>query len=206
MPRQMPRRALIIDYGGVLTTSLFASFAAFCEREGLDPSDVARAFRDDRDARRALVDFECGRLDDGDFETLLASRLGVAPDGLIRGLFGGVDPEHDMIAAVAAAKAAGVRTALLSNSWGSNSYDRTSWDELFDETVISGEVGIRKPAPEIYALAAERLGRPPERCVFVDDLPGNLKPAREIGMATVHHRSAEQTIAELEELLGVSLR
>jgi putative hydrolase of the HAD superfamily len=206
MPRQMPRRALIIDYGGVRTTSLFASFAAFCEREGLDPSDVARAFRDDREARRALVDFECGRLDDGDFETLLASRLGVAPDGLIRGLFGGVDPEHDMIAAVAAAKAAGVRTALLSNSWGSNSYDRTSWEELFDETVISGEVGIRKPDPAIYAMAAERLGVTPQEAVFVDDLEQNLEPAREAGMAVVHHVDAARTIAELEELLAVALR
>ena len=57
--------------------------------------------------------------------------------------------------------------------------------------MISGEIGIRKPAPEIYALAAERLGRAPERCVFVDDLAGNLKPARAIGMATVLHRDAE---------------
>src|SRR3712207_6205245 len=131
----MSRRALIIDYGGVLTTNLFASFASFCEREGLDPSRVARAFRDDRDARRALVDFECGRIDGAAFEAMLAERLGVASGGLISGLFGGVGPEHDMIAAVAAAKAAGVRTALLSNSWGAGSYDRTGWDELFDVTV-----------------------------------------------------------------------
>jgi HAD superfamily hydrolase (TIGR01509 family) len=71
--------------------------------------------------------------------------------------------------------------------------------------VISGEVGIRKPAPEIYALGAEAIGLPPQECVFVDDLPGNLKPARELGMTTVHHRRAEETIPELERLLGVSL-
>ena len=72
--------------------------------------------------------------------------------------------------------------------------------------MISSEIGIRKPAPEIYALAAERLGRAAERCVFVDDLPGNLKPARALGMATVLHREPAQTIAELEGLLGLSLR
>ena len=114
-------------------------------------------------------------------------------------------PDDAMLDAVAAARA-GVRTGLVSNSWGEEGYDRTRFDELFDALVISGEVGIRKPAPEIYALAAERLGRPPERCVFVDDLAGNLKPARAIGMATVLHRDAETTIAELEQHLGVSLR
>jgi epoxide hydrolase-like predicted phosphatase len=77
--------------------------------------------------------------------------------------------------------------------------------ELFDGVVISGEVGIRKPAPEIYALGAERIGLAPEACVFVDDLPFNLSPAAELGMATVHHRSAEETIGELERLFGLHL-
>ena len=100
----------------------------------------------------------------------------------------------------------GVRTGLVSNSWGEEGYDRARFDELFDVLVISGELGIRKPAPEIYALAAERLGRPPERCVFVDDLPGNLRPAAALGMATVLHRDAGATIPRLEALLGISLR
>jgi putative hydrolase of the HAD superfamily len=72
--------------------------------------------------------------------------------------------------------------------------------------VISGEVGIRKPAPEIYRLGAERIGLEPGACVFVDDLPFNLSAAAELGMATVHHLRAEETIGELEHLLGVSLR
>jgi epoxide hydrolase-like predicted phosphatase len=202
----MPHRGLIIDYGGVLTTNLFASFGAFCEREGLDPAQVARAFRDDREARRALVDFECGRLDDAAFEAMLAPRLGVGEDGLIRGLFAGVGPEPAMIDAVRAAKAAGVRTALLSNSWGSTSYDRTGWDQLFDATVISGEVGIRKPDPAIYEIASERLGVTPAETVFVDDLEQNLGPAQALGMAVVHHVDTARTIAELERLLGVTLR
>ncbi|HVL95550.1 MAG TPA: HAD family phosphatase [Solirubrobacteraceae bacterium] len=201
-----PRRGLLVDYGGVLTTNLFASFGAFCERHGLDPAALAVAFREDREARRALVDFECGRVDDRDFEALVAQRLGVEPDGLIDRLFEGIGPEPEMIAAVAAAKATGVRTGLLSNSWGRNSYDRTGWEDLFDATVISGEVGIRKPDPAIYALAAERLGLPPAEVVFVDDLPHNLEPARDAGMAVVHHTEPAATVAELERLLGVPLR
>ena len=72
--------------------------------------------------------------------------------------------------------------------------------------MISGEVGIRKPLPEIYAMGAAAIGLPPEECVFVDDLPPNLKPAAELGMATVLHVTAEATIARLEGLLGVTLR
>jgi HAD superfamily hydrolase (TIGR01509 family) len=65
---------------------------------------------------------------------------------------------------------------------------------------------MRKPDPAIYALAAERLGLPPEAIVYVDDLPGNLKPARALGMATVVHRDAAETLPELEALLGITLR
>ena len=117
-----------------------------------------------------------------------------------------MQPDEAMFDAVAAARRAGVRTGLVSNSWGEEGYDRTRFGELFDVLVISGEIGIRKPAPEIYALAAEKLGLEPERIVFVDDLAGNLKPARAIGMATVLHRDAAGTLAELEQHLGVSLR
>jgi epoxide hydrolase-like predicted phosphatase len=108
--------------------------------------------------------------------------------------------------AVAQARRQGVRTGLVSNSWGKERYDRARLDELFDGVVISGEEGIRKPDPAIYALGASRIGLEPGDVVFVDDLPGNLKPARALGMATVRHVDAADTIAELEELLGVRLR
>jgi HAD superfamily hydrolase (TIGR01509 family) len=72
--------------------------------------------------------------------------------------------------------------------------------------VISGEVGLRKPHREMYALGAERIGLPPAECVFVDDLGVNLASAAKLGMTTVHHRAADETIPELERLLGVSLR
>ena len=202
----MPVRGLLVDYGGVLTTNLFASFAAFCAHHGLDPGAAGKAFAGDREARRALVAFERGQLADEEFERLLAGRLGLPAEGLIQGLFAEMGPEPAVIAAVAAAKRAGVRTGLVSNSWGRHAYDRSNWHELFDVTVISGELGIRKPDPEIYEHAVERLGIPAEETVFVDDLPQNLEPAKALGMAVVHHTEADATVAELERLLELPLR
>jgi epoxide hydrolase-like predicted phosphatase len=110
-----------------------------------------------------------------------------------------------MVDAVRAAREAGLRTGLISNSWGTTRYPHDLLAELFDGIVISGEVGIRKPAPRIYELGAEAAGLEPARCVFIDDLPFNLPPAQELGMAVVHHTAPESTIAELEGLLKLSL-
>jgi len=132
--------------------------------------------------------------------------LGVGALQLIDRLFAGSSPDEPMLDAVRRARGAGIRTGLVSNSWGTRRYDRALLAELFDGVVISGEVGMRKPTPEIYELGAKEIGLETESCVFVDDLPFNLEPAAELGMATVHHVSSEQTIAELEALLRVQLR
>lgn len=202
-----PRTGLLVDFGGVLTSSVFDSFAAFCRAEGIAPTAVRDRFMGDRSARELLDGLETGRLPEAEFEARFAAVLGVADDErLIERLFAGMRPDEAMLAAVRAARAAGIRTGLLSNSWGRHGYDDEVLAAHFDTLVISGDHGIRKPAPEIYTLAAERLGLPPTAIAFVDDLPGNLKPARALGMATVHHTGAETTIAELEGLLGVPLR
>ncbi|HEY4826710.1 MAG TPA: HAD family phosphatase [Solirubrobacteraceae bacterium] len=200
-----PYRGLLVDWGGVLTTDVFASFRAFCELEGLEPDALASAFRNDPASRQALIAFETGVLPQEEFEAELAPMLGVTAAGLIERLFAGSAADEAMIEGVRRARGAGVRTGLVSNSWGTSRYPRELLAELFDGVVISGEVGIRKPSPEIYALGAERIGVETEACVFVDDLPFNLTPAAELGMATVHHRDAEETLTELERLLGVGL-
>jgi putative hydrolase of the HAD superfamily len=110
-----------------------------------------------------------------------------------------------MLAAVRRARAAGVRTGLISNSMGAGSYDRAVFPELFDGVVISGDVGMHKPQPEIFLLGAERAGVAPEECVFVDDLRENCEGAQAVGMTAVLHRGAEATLPELERLLGVAL-
>ena len=199
-------RGLLVDWGGVLTSDVFASFRAFFELEGIEPDAVRSRFRDDARCRELLIAFETGALEEEAFETQFAPYLGVEAPGLVERLFAGSAPDEPMLDAVRRARAAGVRTGLVSNSWGTRRYPRELLAELFDGVVISGEVGIRKPSPEIYRLGAESIGLAPHACVFVDDLPFNLTPAAELGMATVHHRTAAETIGELERLLGVSLR
>jgi epoxide hydrolase-like predicted phosphatase len=198
------RDGLLVDFGGVLTTSVFESFAAFCRAEGLDAGTLRDAFRADPAARRLLEDLETGRMAPDAFSVALGRRLGLDDHAdLPRRLFAGIRPDEAMIEAVRRFRAAGVRTGLVSNSWGdAAAYDRALLGELFDALVISSEVGLRKPDPAIYELGARRIGVPPERCVFVDDLGGNLKPAAALGMATVRHVRADETIARLEALLG----
>ncbi len=199
-------KGLLVDFGGVLTTNVFDSFKAFAVKEGLDPGAVKRLFREDPKALADLRRLERGEVDEQEFSRVFGPRLGISDhENLVDRLFAGMGPDEAMIEAVKAARRAGVKTGLISNSWGQGRYDRDTFTELFDGVVISGEVGLRKPDPEIYRMGAEAIGLDPADCVFVDDLPGNLKPARAIGMATVHHRSAAETVPELERLLGVAL-
>ncbi len=205
--RDAPLTGLLVDWGGVMTTNLFHSFSAFCESEGLDPAALAEAFRGNEAARDLLIGFEEGRVRETAFEMELGRLLGLSnAEGLIDRLFAGAQPEPSMVDAVRAARAAGIATGLISNSWGTTRYPRALLGELFVGVVISGEVGMRKPAPRIYELGAEAIDRAPAQCVFVDDLPFNLPPAQELGMATVHHTEPASTIAELERLLGLELR
>ncbi len=202
---ETPREGLLIDWGGVLTTNLFASFHQYCLAVELDPGMLAGRFKGDPEFRDLLIALEKGELDEPSFELRFAELLGIASEGLVDGLFAGVGPDMAMIEAVRRAREGGVRTALVSNSWGVHRYPHELFGEIFDGVVISGEEGIRKPSRRMYELGAERAGIAAELCVYVDDLPFNLKPAEELGMATVHHTSAETTIPELERLLGFEL-
>lgn len=199
------RPGLLVDWGGVMTTDVFASFAAFCGDEGLEADAVARLLRADPDARGLLAGLETGAVPEAEFEQGLARLLGVSASGLIGRLMARMRTQPRMLEAVRRARAAGVRTGVVSNSWGSGGYPEELMAELFDGVVISGRVGLRKPSREIYALGARAIGLEPDACVFVDDLGGNLKPAVELGMAVVHHTSVEETLAQLTGLLGVDL-
>jgi epoxide hydrolase-like predicted phosphatase len=206
------RTGLLIDWGGVLTGNLFSSFNAFCAEQGLEPDAIATAFRSNPEARELVIGLETGTVPEERFEQRLSEMLGIEPPPgsnafpLIERLMAGATKDEAMCGAVLNARTAGIRTGLISNSWGTTRYPRQLLAEMFDGLVISGEVGIRKPAPEMYTRGAEAIGLDPTACVFVDDLPFNLKPAVELGMATVHHVDAAQTIPELERVLGVALR
>jgi epoxide hydrolase-like predicted phosphatase len=114
-----------------------------------------------------------------------------------------------MAEAVARARSAGIRVGVITNSWGTAPYDPYAayqLDQRFDAVVISSQVGLRKPEPAIYRLAADELGVPLGRIVFVDDIATNLEPAHELGMAVIHHVDSARTVRELERLLGLSAR
>jgi epoxide hydrolase-like predicted phosphatase len=198
--------AALFDFGGVLTTSVWDSFAAFCRSKGLDDDAVKRLFREDQGALADLRELETGSIEEREFERRFAERLGLGEAGdLIESMFEGMRPDPHMVGAVRALRASGVRTGLISNSWSTGHYDRQLLAELFDTSVISAEVRLHKPQPEIFLLAAERLGVDPSACVFVDDLRENCAGAEAVGMTTVLHRDTAETIGRLEDLLGVSL-
>ncbi len=205
-PAHVRPRGLLVDWGGVLTTNVFASFDAFCSREGLVADRVRQAFAHDPVARDALVGLELGTLPEPEFEARMAGVLGVDAVNLVERLMAGAGPDMDMMAAVRRARAHGIATGLVSNSWGVSRYDADQLRDLFDGIVISGNVGLRKPAPEIYRLGARSLDVDPSDCVFVDDIGDNLKPARALGMTTVLHVDTATTIARLSEIFGVDLR
>jgi epoxide hydrolase-like predicted phosphatase len=153
---------------------------------------------------------ERGELGSGDFEQALAQELTrrgspVEARGLLRRVLGGLDRlDPAMLDLVRRAHDAGLRTALLSNSWGDH-YPEELWDGLFDAVVISGRVGMRKPDAQIFEHTAEILGLPPSACVMVDDLPHNVRGAVAAGMVAVRHTDYATTLAELEVLFELPL-
>lgn len=191
----MSGRALLVDYGGVLTAPVDEAFATF-EREQRLPTGSAFASLTGaaRSADGGVIGaLERGELELEDFEAHLRARLAAAGHHvdaevqLLDGLLAAMRPAGTVWDLVAAARAHGVRTGLLSNSWGFSPYPMATLEAYFDDVVLSGVVGLRKPDPAIYRLAAERLGVVTTDCVFVDDLSGNVRAARVLGMVGVHH-------------------
>jgi len=209
--------ALIVDWGGVLTERLDLAVRTWAEREGIDFDHYLQAMRrwlSPEEQLEAEINpihaIERGEITVPDFEARLAAEIRrldghpVRTDGLLGRMFASFETAHAMNALVTRAKRRGIRTALLSNSWG-NRYPRDGWDDMFDVVVISGEVGMRKPEAEIFVLTAERLQVAARECVFVDDLRANVEAAARLGMTAVLHRSYEETAARLEELFGLPL-
>jgi putative hydrolase of the HAD superfamily len=151
---------------------------------------------------------ERGECTVAEFEELLAARLlrldgaPVPAEGLLTRMLATGRPLPEMYELVRDLRARGVRTALLSNSWGPMGYPREDFPGLFDAVVISGDVGMRKPEPEIFLHAAELLDVLPRECVFVDDIAVNVLAAEALGMTGVQHADPAATRARLDELFG----
>ena len=209
-------KGVITDWGGVLTSPLNDSIAVWLAAERLDVPHYRTLMREwvteayDGAGRNPIHGLEDGSLDPQEFERLLAGRLrtldgGAVPAaGLLNRMFLAFEPVHPMYDMLRAARSHGVRTGLLSNSWG-NDYPRELWRELFDTVVISAEVGLRKPDEAIFRLALDRVGLEAGECVFIDDIDHNVRAAEALGMVGLHHTSQAATVTRLEELLGVPL-
>ena len=209
-------RGVIIDWGGVVTRPLPNTIDAWLQAEQIDRDSytavmrswVSAAYGDGAD--NPVHALERGECTDEEFEAALAAQLThvdgrpVVPDGLLARMFAAGTLENTMLDLIRALRQAGLRTALLSNSWGDD-YRRDLFPELFDVVVISAEVGMRKPEERIFRHTAELLGLEPEECVFIDDVAANIVAAEAIGLIGVHHREPGPTALRLTELLGVPL-
>lgn len=209
-------RAVISDFGGVLTTPLFQAFAAYQERVGVAFEDMGKALARATEAaggRHPLFELEKGAMSEREFLDTLERELGgeVRLDKMSETYFENLHPNEPMIDYMRTLRARGLRMALLTNNvreweplWKAKLPDI---DEIFELVVDSAFVGMRKPDPEIYVLTVERLdGIQPEECLFVDDIDVNCHAAQALGMTAVHFRDSDQAIGEMEAVLGEATR
>jgi putative hydrolase of the HAD superfamily len=211
-------RGVITDWGGVLTSPIRMTVRAWIEADEIDWDSyrtvmrrwVAQAY-DIEGGTNPLHALERGECPADEFERILAARLfrtdggAVAAEGLLQRMFAASERVPAMEDAIRALRQTGLRTALLSNSWGSDDYPREDFPSLFDAVIISGEVGMRKPEEGIFLRAADSLGLPPASCVFIDDMEANVTAAAQCGMTGVLHTEPAATVAALQDLLGVPL-
>lgn len=205
----MTVRGVLFDYGGVLTTPTRRSIEAWTRREGIDPRSFSRVLKAwlSRTAPdgNPLHRLERGELTLAEFNRLLTPEL-VSVDGRpvaeadhLGGIFATMDPEPRMVELVERMRAHGIRLALVSNSWGNHYSDDLL--ALFDVVVISSDVGLRKPQPEIYELALDRLGLPADQVVLVDDGEPNVAAAERLGITSILHTHPETTAAAIARLI-----
>jgi putative hydrolase of the HAD superfamily len=207
-------RAVISDFGGVLTTPLLRSFVAFQDETGISFEVLARAMQSaaEQDGAFPLFELEKGNLTEAQFLELLRDHLepelGHRPElHRFRDIyFDALDPNQPMVELMRDLKGRGYRMALLTNNvreWEPLWRSMLPVDEIFELIVDSAFVGMRKPDPEIYRLTLDRLGGvAASECIFVDDTDLNCDTAKELGMTAVNFQSNEQAIPEIEAALG----
>lgn len=207
--------AVIFDFGGVITSSPFDAFARFEAERGL-PADIIRRTNAANHLDNAWARFERAEVDLDAFDELFAAEsraLGAEVRGrdVLPLLSGDLRPE--MVEALRRIKAQ-FKTGCITNNLPNNAIGSASGRTLyvaevmtlFDHIIESAKIGLRKPDPRIYQMMVEALGVDPARCVYLDDLGVNLKPARGMGMTTIKVLSGAQALADLEAATGLTLR
>ncbi|GAA2623169.1 HAD family phosphatase [Actinomadura fulvescens] len=211
----MTVKAVITDWGGVLTSPLNDAIATWLAADRIDTDQYRTVMRAwvrqayDGEGTNPIHGLEDGTLDPAEFERLLAAELltvdggPVVAEGLIARMFTAFTPVQPMYDALRTLRGGGTRTALLSNSWG-NDYPRDLFADLFDAVVISCEVGLRKPDAAIFQHAVRLLGLTAADCVFIDDIEHNVAAAEALGMRGILHTGPAETLDALRGL-GLSV-
>lgn len=208
--------AVIWDFGGVFTTSPFEAFARYETERGI-PVGTIRKINSTNHEHNAWAQFEQSKVDIDGFDRLFAEEAKLLghhiPGRDVLPLLAG-DFRPEVIEALRRVKAASLKTGCITNNMPHNAAGGTAAGRslyskdimaMFDVVIESAKIGIRKPNPRIYELMCEQLGVTPDVCVFLDDLGGNLKPAKAMGMTTIKVESGPQAIAELETATGLKL-
>jgi putative hydrolase of the HAD superfamily len=204
--------AVISDFGGVLTTPLIESFMAFQDETGISMETLGQTMQQiaEADGEHPLFELERGRISEAAFLARMADELeptlGHRPEmhRFSEIYFQALEPNQPMIELMRELKR-DHRMALLTNNvreWEPLWRSMLPVDELFELVVDSAFVGCRKPEPQIYQITLERLGLPPQACIFVDDIAHHCEAAQALGIAAVHFRNAEQASAELRAAIA----
>lgn len=204
----MSYEAVIFDFGGVLTTSLDACARAFAREQDLEEDAYLHAIAVNPTGRALYAQLERGDITQEEWNLSIAALLGIDSSNLMGRALATLRPEPLLIAASEAIRTAGLKTAVLSNSMGMSPFNPYApWDlEAHHHVVVlSEQCRLRKPDPQIYQLALDRLGLPGSACIFVDDNEANLPPARALGMTTVWAQEPNRTTEELQRHLGIPL-
>ncbi|MEY9846312.1 putative hydrolase of the HAD superfamily [Streptacidiphilus sp. BW17] len=211
MPTSFKRTGsgLILDFGGVLTTPIADSVAAFEQSEGLTPGLYERLVYGTASGRELHFAVERGEVSQADWNVAVAQLLSVEPENLMGRTMAALKPSQLVIDAAQFLRARGVRVGILTNSVGFapyNPYDGYELETRYDALVVSEREGLRKPDPAIYKVMLDRLGVPATSCVFVDDIVTNLDPARDLGMTTVLAQDVCQIVYDLQSIFAISLQ
>lgn len=204
-------RAVISDFGGVLTNPLWEAFAGWNQNVRADPGALGMALQRAAEERgeHPLYELEKGLLTEDEFTAIVQEQL--PPEIQLAGFrdvyFAHLHGNEPMIELMRELRERGLRMAILTNNvreWEPLWRAKLPVDEIFDVVVDSAFVGMRKPEREIYELTLERLGGDiaADECVFIDDLDVNCAMATELGMHAVQYSSPEQAIAEVRAIVG----
>lgn len=206
-------KAVISDFGGVLTTPLIGAFEAMERESGLTLEELVNAMKAlwERDGEHPMFELECGRITEAEFSRRITSELrsqgslDVDLSNFSQAFFSGLEPNHEMIEFMRELAGTERRMALLTNNvreWEPYWRSMAPVDELFEIVIDSAYVDCRKPEPEIYHLTLEQLALEPRECLFIDDVEINCNAASELGIEVVHFQTTEQAVREIRSALG----